>query len=285
MSLAFTSLSTFGLEPAAAVLTHGFADYFVQIPFTAGALLQAARVDSVDLAESQIVSADGAAIGAALLARRGWTCRLAGMCLVPEARRRGAGEAFVRHLVAMAKARGDRSFVLEVIEQNAPAVALYRKCGFRELRRLLGFARTTEIGATAERASACALTEIDPAEMPQHMANVGTDWPWQISAATAAQFAPPLRAFRLGDAGVAVACPDQGDVVIRALGHPADAAGTRAATALLRALPAHFSGRRCVIKAVWPEAAAVVFVEAGFQRTELTQLQMHRALTAGVSGA
>ena len=102
---------TDGLERAAAVLARAFEDYFVRIPFTLEVLLNAARVDSVDLASSRIFLRDGAAVGGALIARRGWTSRLAGMAIVPEARRGGVGRAAVLHLLVEAKARGDRTMV------------------------------------------------------------------------------------------------------------------------------------------------------------------------------
>ena len=103
-------------------------------------LVQATRVDSVDLASSCIFVRDGTAIGGALIARRGWTSRLAGMAVVPEARRSGVGRAVMHHLLGEAKARKDRRMVLEVIEQNTAAVNLYRAVGFRQIRRLIGFA-------------------------------------------------------------------------------------------------------------------------------------------------
>jgi ribosomal protein S18 acetylase RimI-like enzyme len=140
MNLEFPSMIDYGLERAAEVLARGFEDYFVRIPSTAGILLNMARADSVDLASSCVFVRDGAAVGAALIARRGWTTRLAGMAIIPEARRTGVGRAAVVYLLAEGKARSDRTMVLEVIEQNTAAVELYRACGFKEIRRLVGFA-------------------------------------------------------------------------------------------------------------------------------------------------
>ena len=140
MNLEFPSMADYGLERAAEVLARAFEDYFVRIPFSVASLLQAARADSVDLAASRVFVRNGAAVGGALIARRGWTARLAGMAIVPDARRIGVGRAAVLHLLTEAKARGDRAMVLEGIEQNTAAVELYRACGFKEIRRLVGFA-------------------------------------------------------------------------------------------------------------------------------------------------
>ena len=120
----------YGLEQSADVLARAFADYFVRIPFDVPMLFSLSRTDSVDLGHSRVALRDDTAVGAALIARRGWTCRLAAMAILPEARRSGVGRAIVLQLLDEARSRGDRAMVLEVIEQNTPAVELYRACGF-----------------------------------------------------------------------------------------------------------------------------------------------------------
>ncbi|MGO9063145.1 MAG: N-acetyltransferase family protein [Myxococcaceae bacterium] len=58
--------------------------------------------------------------------------------LVPEARGRGLGRALLSAAEASAEARGTRALHLMVRPENAPALALYLKTGFREpARRLL----------------------------------------------------------------------------------------------------------------------------------------------------
>jgi ribosomal protein S18 acetylase RimI-like enzyme len=93
----------------------------------------------VDLELSRVILHAARPVGVALLARRGWTSRLAAMSILPDARGRGIGAVCVRQLLDEAKTRGDQSMTLEVIEQNEPAVRLYEKCGFAKMRRLLGF--------------------------------------------------------------------------------------------------------------------------------------------------
>jgi ribosomal-protein-alanine N-acetyltransferase len=48
----------------------------------------------------------------------------------PDVRRRGLGEAMMRHLLHVARTRGAMRMTLEVREQNEVALALYRKLGF-----------------------------------------------------------------------------------------------------------------------------------------------------------
>lgn len=282
MSLTFQPISEFGVEAAAEVLTRGFADYFVRIAFNAPALLQAARSDSIDLAASQVVLRDRQAVGAALIARRGWTSRLAGMALIPESRRQGVGAIVVDRLLIEARDRGDREMVLEVVEQNVPAVALYEKCGFQKIRRLVGFAAepTVEIsGMTGDPPE-----EVDLRAMAMSLVNAGPDWPWQLSTETVAHFGPPNQSFRRQGAFVAVAGLTGGEVSIRAISTGRLPDGIHRAAELLRALRARFPQKRWQIKAVWPEEYGSVFLEAGFQRTALTQWQMVRALEGAPIG-
>ena len=49
----------------------------------------------------------------------------------PSSRRQGLGAAITGELTAAAAARGARRIQLQVEETNAPAVALYTRCGFK----------------------------------------------------------------------------------------------------------------------------------------------------------
>jgi ribosomal protein S18 acetylase RimI-like enzyme len=59
--------------------------------------------------------------------------------LVPEARGAGAGGALLRRSLALLAGRPERSVVLAVDERNAPALALYRRAGFRPTLRRVAF--------------------------------------------------------------------------------------------------------------------------------------------------
>jgi [ribosomal protein S18]-alanine N-acetyltransferase len=51
----------------------------------------------------------------------------------PAARRRGVGARLLEHTIAAARRAGHASVLLEVRRSNAPAIALYRKYGFRPI--------------------------------------------------------------------------------------------------------------------------------------------------------
>ena len=274
MNLEFPSLIDYGLERAADVLARAFEDYYVRIPFTVAGLLNATRADSVDLTSSRMFVRDGVAVGAALIARRGWTSRLAVMAIVPEARRAGVGRAAVLHLLAEAKARGDRTMVLEVIEQNTAAVQLYRACGFKQIRRLVGFA-----GPPAPDAElSLNLIEVDLREVAKAVTHYGLpDLPWQLSGETLAQLTPPSVAYRLDGVWIALSDPAQAVVTIRGLVAEPAAQGAGREAAIIRALMAKHPGKdEWRLSSVWPEELAAMIAPAGLPRGALTQWQMQR---------
>ncbi|MBI5424175.1 MAG: GNAT family N-acetyltransferase [Opitutae bacterium] len=276
MAFTFPSIFDFGLEPAAQVLARGFSDYFVSIPATPAMLLAMVRGDSVDLTASRVAVRDGQPVGAALIARRGWTSRLAGMAIVPEARRTGVGRALMDQLLTEARARSERAMVLEVIEQNAPAVQLYEVCGFQKIRRLTGHAGRP---AASAEAGDSALEEIDPRTLAALVAEHGLpDLPWQISAETIAQATPPALAFRLGPSALLISSPAADTIGIRAIVTERTHRGRGHSLALLRAVIAEFPGKEWRASAIFPEEMGETFTAAGLARTPLSQWQMSRAL-------
>src|SRR5215212_9336176 len=112
------------------VLNRGFEGYFVPIAFNVTAFLNMIRKDGLDLTSSRVLLADDQPAGIALVARRGWTSRLAAMGITAETRGKGAGTWFMEHIIQEAYDRGEKEMLLEVIEQNTPSVHLYEKCGF-----------------------------------------------------------------------------------------------------------------------------------------------------------
>lgn len=270
MSLTYTSIFDFGLEPTAQLFNAAFADYFVSIQLPAAGLLAMARGDSVDLTLSRVALVDAQPAGLALIARRGWTSRLAGMALLPTARGQGHGAAFMQHLLAEARARADRAMVLEVIEQNTPAVRLYESCGFRVERRLVSYA-----GRPALAPSDLPLEEVDCRTVARALIADGPpDLPWQLSGETLAQMGPPLAAYRAGPAYIVISNPIAPTIAIRALVTEPSARRQGHASALLRAVMAQHPEATWRVPTLWPEELSGLFTKLGLQREALTQWQM-----------
>lgn len=59
-----------------------------------------------------------------------------GTGVVPSHRRRGLGREMIDFVLPLLRDAGAERYVLEVIESNAPAIALYREAGFQETRAL-----------------------------------------------------------------------------------------------------------------------------------------------------
>lgn len=275
MSLQFVSAAEYGLERTAEVFTRGYADYFVKIAITPAVLLNMVRVDGVDLAASRIALRDGMAVAAAAVARRGWGCRLAGMAVVPEARRARVGRALLDLLAAEAAARGEREMNLEVIQDNTAAVALYETAGFRRMRALAG----CDGPAAKDAAPDDSLREVDLRAVAAAIAQHGlSDLPWQVSAETVAQLTPPSLGYRLGPAWLALTPAPTGDAMT-VRGFVVEKAARRqgAMRALIRAAMArHPAAWR--FSAVFPEEITGVFEAAGLKRSALKQWQMSRVL-------
>ena len=58
-------------------------------------------------------------------------CSLDSMAVRPDARRHGLGTALIRAILVWSAAHNARHLALEVRAGNAPAIALYQRCGFR----------------------------------------------------------------------------------------------------------------------------------------------------------
>ncbi|HEX2997029.1 MAG TPA: GNAT family N-acetyltransferase [Anaerolineales bacterium] len=276
MNLSTVPASNYPLADLAQFVNRGFEAYFVPIEFNPVTFLNMVHKDGIDLTASHVLLVDGQPCGIALIARRGdlRASRLAAMGIAEEARGKGAGSWLMDVLVHEARQRSDREMVLEVIEQNEPAVKLYRKSGFQAVRRLIGFERKE-----AEERAGSALYKIDLREMGRLVSEHGIpDLPWQLSGETIAQLNPPACAYCKGSAYVAISNVEAEHVVIWSLLVEPQARGQGLGTDLLKSLVAQHTDRTWHVPAILPEELGKVFERAGFEREELSQWQMRLGL-------
>ncbi|MBK9779803.1 MAG: GNAT family N-acetyltransferase [Anaerolineales bacterium] len=275
-------MSSLSLKPAheystsflADLMTRSFEAYFVPINITDTVLLTMLRRDGIDLTASRVLMKDGEPVGLAMIARRGWTNRLAAMGITVNARGSGVGTWAMAQLVAEARERGDKEMLLEVIEQNTAGVKLYEKSGFKKMRRLVGYKLNNPQVDTAEE-----IEEIDIRELARTVTYHGMqDLPWQLSGTTIMQHTPPSRAFRLNDAYCLISNPDVMDVAIQSVLVKARSRGAGLSGVLLRTLFAKFPGKVWHVSAIYPEEMGFIFEHVGMQRESLSQWQMSRAL-------
>jgi ribosomal protein S18 acetylase RimI-like enzyme len=234
------------------------------------------RAENLDPFSSRLYYNEGTPAAVVMIARRGWTSRLAAMAIAPEFRGRGVGKEVMRVALEEATLRKDRTMILEVIEHNSAAVSLYTKLGFRPIRKLVGYGfephDVRNHGSDCER-----LREIDPLIVARLIAQEGEpDLPWMAMPETLAAATPPAQAFHLDEMAYAiVADPSAEKIVIRALlvrkTHRRQGWGSR----MLCALEAFFSDRPLAISALVPENMAPgLFLNAGWKRQTLNQFEM-----------
>ncbi|MBA3425964.1 MAG: GNAT family N-acetyltransferase [Rubrobacteraceae bacterium] len=119
--------------------------------------------------------------------------------IVPEKRGTGLGTRVMQEAIAASRARGEKTMLLEVIEQNTPAVKLYRRLGFDTLRRLVGYRLTNPDGSEED------IEEMDVLEFSRVEASEGEDGlTWMLAPETCSAYGPPHQAYRLADRAFAL---------------------------------------------------------------------------------
>jgi ribosomal protein S18 acetylase RimI-like enzyme len=276
MNLDLQPASDHPLPNLVQLLNRGFEGYLVPIHLNLSQFLNMLRKDGIDLTASRILLADDQPVGVALIARRGWTSRLAAMGISSDMRGRGAGSWFMEKLIGQARERLEREMVLEVIEQNDAAVRLYQKYGFQSVRRLVSYIRREAVDLAPDD-----IEEMDIREMALRIAQHGLpDLPWQLSAETIAQTTPPARAFFRDHAYIAISDPAETHVVIWSLLVEPRARRHRRGVEMLKAVIARHPGHTWHVPAIYPEEMGGTFERAGFEREELSQWQMRLPIEA-----
>lgn len=274
MNLRVEAIDERPLGDAVKVLNHSFRDYIVKIQFDARILLRTIRYDQIDCSNSWIVEEDGKDVGICLIARRGWSSRLAAMAIIPEARGRRIGTWLVDRLIREAAARGDQVMGLEVIEGNDPAIRLYESHGFKVVRRLMSFQASSPIVSNEDE-----IREIDIREIADHVTRFGLpDLPWQVSGESLAQMSPPNRGFQLDDSFVILSDPEGETIVVRAIITRPNRRQQGMGKRILHAAMARYADRNWMVPALCPHELEAFFLKAGFEAGSLAQFQMSRQL-------
>lgn len=170
----FRRSSEFSLAELASVFTASYQGYFIPFEVDEAQLEYMVEVFDLDLSRSLVAVESEHPVGLANLGRREERTWLGGVGVVPDHRGSGVGESLTRMLLDQAREAGAREMVLEVIVENAPAIALYEKIGFTRTRELEVL---TLAAAAAEHAEA---RELDLGEGLGVVAAIGSGHePWQ----------------------------------------------------------------------------------------------------------
>lgn len=250
----------------AALWTEAFSDYFTPGSFTAESLAGFERAFDLDRAGSRIVIEDERLVAFAMLGIRGARGWVGGMGVIPSARRRGHGERVMAALLEAGRERGLTTVGLEVLTQNAPAIPLYEKLGFRTTRLLEVWDRAADAPAPPAPARAAEPISLDEAARWLGNARLAAA-PWQRELGAARAAFPDLEALVHGDA-VAILRAGPERVGLLELGPTADAApdgGEASLDALLAAIfSAHTARPSRVLNLPEGDPAAPALARAGF---------------------
>lgn len=258
----------------AEALTRSFEGYVMPVNVRARGYERRFRPENVDPFASYVYLRESIPVAVLLVARRGWTSRIAAMAVAPEARGRGVGQRIMQEAIREAVARGDRSMLLEVFEHNTPAVNLYNGLGFSPLRRLAGYHHEPDSVAPD---AADTLSELDPLDFARVVACEGEpDLPWMLTAETLCGTVPPARAYHLDRRAYAlIGDPDANVISLTALVVPRAYRRNGWGTHLMQALYARYPDKAWSIPQIVPEELAPeFFARCGWELLDTNQLEM-----------
>jgi ribosomal protein S18 acetylase RimI-like enzyme len=239
------------------------------------------RRETLDLRASRVFMEGERPVALVLVARRGWTARIAAMGIVPSQRAQGFGRAALGEVIDDLRGLGDRRLRLEVIDTNEPAIRLYRSLGFESRRRLIGYRRPADVGTPSAVAD---LIEVDPLSIARRAAEEGAaDLPRFVAPETLAAAAAPARGLSLEGKAFAIVepAPQPASLALRTLFVNRDARGRGCGRAMISALAAAHPGQDLLISANFPEELAPGFMlSMGFERTPISRFEMDLDLAA-----
>jgi len=271
MTLTYRPATDHPLDELAALFTKAFTGYVAgSVQLDRAGFAGLVTRDNVDLNASLVAQAGASPVAFGLIARQGWTSRLAAMGVAPESQGQQVGRRLLERLVEASLARQDKAIVLEVFEQNPRAVRLYEKAGFVVVQRLYGYTIEQPTGVADP-----ALREVDPYEVALKRAlDAAEDLPWQVSATAIARIGVPNAGYELDESFAIITDPSRDTVAIRALMVPKGLRRQGRGRRLLQALWARFPGKRWTVPQISPEGFDGFFGAAGFTRHELNQFEM-----------
>jgi ribosomal protein S18 acetylase RimI-like enzyme len=135
-SVALEPASSLSPAELAALFTASYEGYFMPVTVDEAAYRFMARSWDFDLDASRIALDDDERVGICNLGVRGEDGWIGGVGVVADRRGQGIGRQLMQAAEEEARGRGVKRLWLEVLVQNAPAIALYEKLGYERVREL-----------------------------------------------------------------------------------------------------------------------------------------------------
>uniref|UniRef100_UPI0032169E4C GNAT family N-acetyltransferase n=1 Tax=uncultured Draconibacterium sp. TaxID=1573823 RepID=UPI0032169E4C len=132
----FTTLENSTISELTDLFNKSFADYFVKIELTPELLQEKINSEDVQLDKSVGIYFNNEPVGFILHAVRDTIAYNAGTGVIPSFRGKNATSKMYDFILPELKKAGISEIVLEVMEQNTPAIKSYRKAGFNKIANL-----------------------------------------------------------------------------------------------------------------------------------------------------
>ncbi|UOQ70675.1 GNAT family N-acetyltransferase [Hymenobacter cellulosilyticus] len=251
-------------------MNRSFEEYFVPLVFTTETFERRFRSEHLDALASKLWFRGEELVGLVLIARRGYTSRVAAMGLVIEARGQRYGRQMLQTALDEAQARGDRSMILEVFVPNERARRLYERLGFRNTRELFTFRRQPQPTKTAAQ-----LTEVDPLQVAHLVAREGKpNLPWMFSAESLMAASAPTQAFSLEDKAFVLLRVEAGRTLVLTLIVRREYRRQGWGRQLLQAVEAAFPQQPLMMSMITPGPGYDFLRAAGWEPLELSLYEM-----------
>ncbi|HEU4733030.1 MAG TPA: GNAT family N-acetyltransferase [Kofleriaceae bacterium] len=260
------SLEGAGWDVLAPAFNDAFSDYAVPMSTTPEGLEAMQRRRGYVAGASYGAFDGGRLVGFVLTCLEGDRAYNSGTGVVPAYRRTGVAR---RLLEAVIDSVGVASYVLEVLEDNAKAIAFYARCGFVETRRFLCWT----YGRGERRAAE--LAELASPDLAAIAAHGDVEPSWQNSLTSLARAGMPYVA--LGDEhGAAVVFPGSGDLPLLAVRRDARRRGH--GTRLLQAAAARSSRPLRILNIDSRAGGIAAFLDAAGAVSLGRQIEMVRTI-------
>jgi ribosomal protein S18 acetylase RimI-like enzyme len=253
-----------------------FEGYIMTFTLDAATFERRFRPEGLDTISSVIMKSGDDFAAICLIARQGWTSRVAAMAIAPNFRRMGVGQRLMQKVISEARERGDKRMVLEVIEQNPPAIALYESVGMSKIHRLAGYRREPSEGLAAD------LVRVDPSVVIRaQVMECPADLPWDFKAETLTLKMGILKGFSLGDEAFALISDPPGQrVIIWSLFTRKGSRRSGFGRRMVEALAALYPDAALVTSVALPDDYCPEFLSAlGFAEVSISQFEMAIDLT------
>jgi len=275
MNISFSRASTLDFHTLAQTFNNAFRGYIAGSPqFSASTFSSFLLINMVDCNLSKIMIDGDTIKGIGLVSRFNNQSRLAGMGVYPELTGIGIGKRIVDLLVKEAMSRKDIKLVLEVIQQNIRAVSLYKKAGFKTIRTLHGY--------IYDQNNTSSKNSIKPSNISRFisaLANITTlNLPWQMSLPNLSVCCHPDKVFRYKNAYAVISDPSNEVISLKSAISEKGFNGAGRIKILIEGLFSRYPQKKWNVPPYYPEEYDPIFLELGFKKRSLSQIQMELPL-------